>query len=390
MRKVVFIVTLITTTCFGQELKTKSNILHLTTKENFTRTSFPAISWVQPRLEYSNSLNGQIEIEASVRSSVNLKTVYVAVMNTNGTMVGSKPINVSENPVHQLIKQNIRLTEGSYTIEIVAENTNGVKVSSIRNLSVGDVEFAKAVSTNRKDYGLLFATDIYDYWSDLVNPVYDATAIAAELKDQYGFDIEVVTNATQEEMLVKIKEYSGRNYKPQDQLFIFFAGHGQFDEVFGEGYIVAKNSLERDPAKTSFISHSNLRSYINNIPCDHILLAMDVCFGGTLDPVIARARGNEVKDELSVSEFLVRKLSKKTRRYITSGGKEYVSDGIVGQHSPFATRFLESLKSRGLEDGILTLNEMLPYFEKITSHEPRSGEFGENEKGSDFVFIVKQ
>lgn len=82
----------------------------------------------------------------------------------------------------------------------------------------------------------------------------------------YGFDVELVENPTQDEMLVKIREYSERKYKPQDQLFIFFAGHGQFDDSFGEGYVVAKNSLENDRAKSSYISHSNLRSYIGNIP----------------------------------------------------------------------------------------------------------------------------
>ena len=36
--------------------------------------------------------------------------------------------------------------------------------------------------------------------------------------------------------------------------------------------------------KTSYLSHSNLRTMINNIDCPHIFLVMDVCFGGTFDP----------------------------------------------------------------------------------------------------------
>jgi hypothetical protein len=223
-----------------------------------------------------------------------------------------------------------------------------------------------------------------------VNPIYDATTIANELKEKYGFEVEVVENASQEDILVKIKDYSKRNYKPQDQLMIFFAGHGQFDEGFGEGYVVAKNSLETDKAKTTYISHSNLRSYVNNINCNHILLGMDVCFGGTLDPEIAKNRAADSRDELTDNEFLARKLSKKTRRYITSGGKEYVSDGIVGKHSPFAASMIEAFRTRGGSDGILTLAEIMPFLEKIKEHEPRAGEFGDNEKGSDFVFVTKR
>ena len=48
-----------------------------------------------------------------------------------------------------------------------------------------------------------------------------------------------------------------------DQLFIFFAGHGQFDEIFTEGYLVGSDSKLSDPGKTSYISHSTLRTVVN-------------------------------------------------------------------------------------------------------------------------------
>lgn len=386
---VVFVLLIGYSSATSQELRTRTNEVHLSMKEPRSRTSVPVITWISPRMEFSNSTENLVEIEATVQSDVPLKSIKIILGdNSSGASRGQKTVTV-ENSVSQIVRQKVTLTEGSNYIEIVAENINGGTVSGVRNVLVG-IDAISAVSTNRKDYALFFATDNYDNWNDLVNPIYDATTIANELKEKYGFEIEVVENANQEDVLVKIKDYSKRNYKPQDQLFIFFAGHGQFDEGFGEGYVVAKNSLELDRAKTTYISHSNLRSYINNISCNHILLTMDVCFGGTLDPAIARARASDSKDELTNNEFLARKLSKKTRRYITSGGKEYVSDGIIGKHSPFASRLIEALKSRGGEDGILTMSEIFPYLEKIKQNEPRSGSFGDDEKGSDFVFVVKQ
>ena len=386
---VVFVLLIGYSSATSQELRTRTNEVHLSMKESRSRTSVPVITWISPRMEFSNSTENLVEIEATVQSDVPLKSIKIILGdNSSGASRGQKTVTV-ENSVSQIVRQKVTLTEGSNYIEIVAENINGGTVSGVRNVLVG-IDAISAVSTNRKDYALFFATDNYDNWNDLVNPIYDATTIANELKEKYGFEIEVVENANQEDVLVKIKDYSKRNYKPQDQLFIFFAGHGQFDEGFGEGYVVAKNSLELDRAKTTYISHSNLRSYINNISCNHILLTMDVCFGGTLDPAIARARASDSKDELTNNEFLARKLSKKTRRYITSGGKEYVSDGIVGKHSPFASRLIEALKSRGGEDGILTMSEIFPYLEKIKQNEPRSGSFGDDEKGSDFVFVAKQ
>ncbi len=377
-------------TSFAQELRTRTNEVHLSMKEPRSKTTVPVVTWISPRMEFSNTNENQIEIEANVQSDIPIKSIKLAFGDiSSGVTRGQKNIELAQNLSFQNFKQKVFLTEGSNYVEIIAENINGGKVSGIRNILVG-ADAISAVSTDRKDYALLFATDSYDYWSDLVNPVYDANTIARELREKYGFEVEVVENANQEDVLAKIKDYSRRNYKPQDQLFVFFAGHGQFDEGFGEGYVVAKNSLESDKAKVTYISHSNLRSYINNISCNHILLAMDVCFGGTLDPVIARARAIEDKDEMSNNEFLARKLAKKTRRYITSGGKEYVSDGVVGKHSPFATRMLEALKTRGSDDGILTLNEIIPFLEKIKQHEPRTGSFGDDEKGSDFVFVAKQ
>ena len=185
--------------------------------------------------------------------------------------------------------------------------------------------------------------------------------------------------------MTKLREYAQINYKPQDQLLIFFAGHGQYDDVFGEGFLVAKNSLRNDVSKNSYISHNRIRSNINNIPCGHIFLSMDVCFGGTFDPLLASSR-SAAYEETNDKEYLVRKLSKKTRKYLTSGSKEYVSDGVAGSHSPFARNFIEALKSNGGEDRILILDEIKSYMERLKST-PRFGEFGSNENGSDFVFI---
>lgn len=376
---------------FGQELRTKTNAVYLSFKTPRTLTTVPTIVWNSPKLEYTNSFENTVEIEVDIKSEVALSNIQLIIGdNVSKNARAGKKIEGVENKNLFHLKERVYLPEGSNYLEIIAENVEGAKVSSSRSVLVGMAAVADAVSIDRKDYALLIATDTYDYWNDLVNPVYDANSIARELSELYGFEVDILENANQEDILLKIKDYAKKNYKPQDQLFIFFAGHGQFDEGFGEGYIVAKNSLESDKAKVTYISHSNLRSYINNIPCNHILLTMDVCFGGTLDPFIARARGSNASDDLTTNEFLARKLSKKTRQYITSGGKEYVSDGVLGKHSPFASRFVEALKSRGGDDRILTISEIVPFLEKISQHEPRSGEFGDNEKGSDFVFVAKQ
>jgi len=192
-------------------------------------------------------------------------------------------------------------------------------------------------------------------------------------------------------MMENLREYATKSYEKDDQLFIFFAGHGQFDDIFAEGYIVGADSKLNDPGKTSYIAHSTLRTIINNIPCNHIFLTIDACFGGTFDPLVARSGSRGAltpSSDLTRTEFIARRLRYKTRQYVTSGGKEYVADGVAGSHSPFARKFIQALRGYGGQDKILTLQEIHGYLSNLKM-EPHAGEFGDNEPGSDFIFVAR-
>ncbi|MDA1190083.1 MAG: hypothetical protein O3A46_00185 [Candidatus Poribacteria bacterium] len=78
----------------------------------------------------------------------------------------------------------------------------------------------------------------------------------------------------------------------------------------------------------------------------------------------------------------------RTRRFVTSGGKQYVPDGRPGYHSPFAHQLLEALRSNGGSDGILSFEELLGYLERV-SPQPRTGELSTNEAGSSFLFVSR-
>jgi hypothetical protein len=392
MKKSIFVLALLLVAFvppgFAQNFSGKTNDVILNFKKpsnSSVAVSLPTITWKSPQQEYTNSTGTSIEIEASVFSDVELKSIHILIGDGNASR-GEKPVEVGQVKEFK-IKQAIKLLDGQNIIEIVVENVNGGRISSSRSVLVGADALSSAVAIDRKDYALLFATDQYDNWTDLVNPVDDAHSLAKILKEKYGFETEIVENPNLDDVFIKLGEYGQRKFKPQDQLLIFFAGHGYFDENFGEGFVVAKNSLQNDKAKTTYISHNRLRGVIGNIPSEHIFLAMDVCFGGTFDPVIASARGMDV-GETSDAEFLVRKLSQRTRKYLTSGGKEYVSDGIPGKHSPFTLKILQALSDGGGNDRILTLSELKVYVEKLKP-EPRLGSFGDDKPDSDFVFVAK-
>lgn len=355
-------------------------------------STIPVINWITPEAETTYQQENKYKIKFEIESSTPIKNVTISIKE--GVEAGSRGTqtihpDTSQN-LHPTIERSLTLMEGENVLEIVAENVDGVKTVSYKTVHVGNAGLSDIGKLDRTDYALVFATDQYDNWPDLVNPVFDTRTIAEELRKTYGYKVEMVENATQEQILKKLREYIEKKYKPLDQLFIFFAGHGNYDATFSEGYLVPREALTKDEAKTSYLSYNRLRSVVNNIPCEHIFLTMDVCFGGTFDQKLASSRGMDegVYTEKSAAEFVTQKLMYKTRKFLTSGGKQYVSDGIPGQHSPFAKAFIEALRSKGGRDGILTLSEITPYVEKLKVT-PRAGEFGDNAPGSDFVFVSR-
>lgn len=364
----------------------------LSDPKKLVNSTLPTITWLTPAAETQYVQEAKVKIKFEVTSASPLKNAIISIKETvSASTRGSSAVQPLENErLHMTVERNLNLMDGENIVEVMAENMEGIKVYSSRKIIIGGATIADASKLKRTDYALIFATDQYDNWNDLVNPVFDSRTIAEELRKTYGFKVDLVENATQAEVLKKIRDYAEKKYEPLDQLLIFFAGHGTYDQTFGEGFVVTKESLLNDEAKTSYLSHNRLRSIINNVPCQHVFLAMDVCFGGTFDQALASSRGaeDEVYKEQNQAEFITRKLTYKTRRYLTSGGKTYVSDGIPGKHSPFAKSFIEALRTRGGRDGILTLADIYSNVEKL-KNPPKMGEFGDNAPGSDFLFLAK-
>jgi WD40 repeat protein len=252
---------------------------------------------------------------------------------------------------------------------------------------------APASSGLVRTYALLVGVDDYDHHSNLVNPVNDVQTIQEELHDAYGSGTQTLANPTRREFQEALHALADRDYGEQDQLLVMFSGHGYFDERIKRGYLAFRDSLplDEDPYFESYVSHGEVREILERLDCEHVLLIVDSCFAGTLDPFIAMAPGARPVDGgiglIPAKQYIKRKLRFKTRRYITAGGKEYVPDGRPGQHSPFVRQLLAALRSYGGADGILTLEELTLYLERVDP-QPRTGELFGNEPGSSFVLVA--
>ena len=250
---------------------------------------------------------------------------------------------------------------------------------------------ANPVSKARKDYALFFATNSYESWKPLTNPIPDARALQREVEQAYGFETTLVQNPTLAEIINSLAELRKRQFGEQDQVLIFFAGHGVFDESTREGFLVTRDADVNDTTRSHYLSYSRLRDLIDSLPAKHVLLVIDACFGGTIDRRIADSgsRGQEQYALLSLPELVSRKSALTTRKFVTSGGKEYVPDGLPGHNSPFTAHLLEALRTYGGKRGYLTINGILTEVEAVHP-QPVWGDWGRDEPGSEFLFIPKE
>lgn len=255
----------------------------------------------------------------------------------------------------------------------------------------------EAGSSEGKDYALLFATNEYDSWGDLINPINDAVALKKVLEENYGFKVELVTNATQRDVMRKLTEYKNKSFGNKDQLLIYFAGHGYYDEKEGDAYLVCKNSVWSDEEKQdgfpTYIHYTYLNGAIGHMSsCKNVFMIMDVCFGGTFfDKATPAATYAGVSNDNR--DMIIRnKREIQTRVFLTSGSKEYVPDGKPGANSPFSAKLLQALNERASVNGIpkpyMTMEDVVSYMHGLPT-KVKYGTFGIHQQNGDFIFEYK-
>jgi hypothetical protein len=241
----------------------------------------------------------------------------------------------------------------------------------------------------RQDLALLLATDAYrdPSWKRLSNPILDAKAIAETLEGRFGFQTRLVENPTFETLRSVLKEYQGRKFGDDDQLLVFVAGHGAYDEVCQEGYVVSSDSGRGPVPEERALSNSQLAKAIDAIPCRHILVVLDTCYGGIFDDEPGRAgeRGEGMYEDVDRAAAVRRMLKYQSRLYIASGAQP-VPDGRPGSHSPFAFRFLESLRGPVNRCGVIGWHGLVDDVAGLKTP-PRAGGFLSHRPGGDFVLV---
>jgi hypothetical protein len=253
---------------------------------------------------------------------------------------------------------------------------------------------AQEAADRGTDYALILAGDTYDHWPKLSNPIYDARTLREELIQNFGYANENIIfreNPTEKDIYDGLKEFLHRSFGKNDRLFIYVAGHGYMDD-FGVGFLIVRDSLlpAEEPNHSPGLDLSRFRSMVFELPVPHILLVLDVCYGGSFKGHDSppEYRVEHIDTPPSLDRLIANKMEHPSRFYIASGGLREAFDGQPGRHSPFARTFLKTLRDYGGPEHIIDMGKLDGAVYGLCPH-PYTGTFGAQQEGGDFIFIPK-
>jgi hypothetical protein len=314
-----------------------------------------------------------------------------------GQNEGQSTITKSLNPGDKIQgtsgKTNISI--GLQNVKSQGSNSTPIRVKIGQGEAVGDrttsfnepskqTQTEPQITSTPNYYSLIIGVDKYQFASanlfNLNKPIKDATTLRDILVLKYSFQANNSTflqNPTRADILRAFEDLA-KKVTEKDNVLIFYAGHGYWDERLKVGYWLPSDSKTDD--KSGWIANSTIRDYIAGIQSKHTLLISDACFSGSI------FKTREVNSE--INEWGVAKIYQlPSRKAMTSGTLTTVPD---------ESKFMEYLVKR-LNDNsskYLTTRQLFYSLETAvlnnTSTVPQLGVIQDTgDEGGDFIFIKR-
>lgn len=215
--------------------------------------------------------------------------------------------------------------------------------------------------------------------SSLANPVSDAQKLYNVLTQKYTFDpndIVFIKNATRAQLIDEFDRFTRRVGK-NDNLLVFYAGHGYWDPETEFGYWLPSDALAR--STSNWMANSQIKDYVAAIKSKHTLIIADACFSGGIFK--NRKAFSDATDQLNKA------YDKPSRKAMTSGNLTEVPD-----QSMFIKYLVQRLEENTL--GYISAEELFSSFKQSvmnsTSAEPQYGDIKDTgDQGGDFIFVKK-
>lgn len=295
-------------------------------------------------------------------SSVKEKEVFGKI----NTASGIESLTINGKP-HQLDEFNMFWVNvpirGSVTpVEIVARDKYGQKVDFSFSIFSDRTTRTAAVAPGDVDIelggyrALIIGNNKYQNIPALKTAEADARAAEKVLRERYGFETTLLINANRYEILTALDELR-RSVGPDDNLLIYYAGHGEIDRTNNRGYWLPVDAEQT--VKTNWISNVAITDILNTIPARQVMVIADSCYSGTLGQSSLSGVGPDLQTELDL-DWVKAMEEIKSRTVLTSGGVKPVLDIGGGEHSVFAEAFLSVLsRNKGLLEGNRLFREVM-------------------------------
>jgi hypothetical protein len=237
-----------------------------------------------------------------------------------------------------------------------------------------------------KNYALLIGIGKYrdPRYQKLSQPVGDAKALAGVLISGYTFDKNNVTllEDPDKNEIFRVLNYYRDSITPNDNLFVFYAGHGRYYKKADLGYIIPVDGDYQNDA--AWISFQDIREKFNIIPAKHILLIADACFAGSV------FRGEDTGKDDEGNTLVFDQISRRSRTAFTSAYLQPVPD-----RSEFLRHLISTLKNNRekfflSED--LYINTRNSLMKSTSKSDPvKYGVIRDcGDEGGDFIFIRRE
>jgi len=199
-------------------------------------------------------------------------------------------------------------------------------------------------------HALIIGINDYKEWPQLKTAVKDATVIRDILVSRYGFAEKNIILRTDQQasrlQIIRDLRYLAKSIVQNDNLFIYYAGHGQLDDITGDGYWIPPEGQLKNPG--TWVANSYIKAVLSSekVQAKNVVVIADSCYSGSL------LRGGPSLmslDDQRYSQKLAKQASLRSRQVISSGGVEPVADGGADGHSLFAFYLIDALKKNNRE-----------------------------------------
>ncbi len=282
-------------------------------------------------------------VEARVTAAAGLKSVTVndrpQAVNTYGVFRTSIPVTGANTAVQIVaVDQHGKRAAIQFTLQPQVRPPDRLAATTRPRDSEAGARLASIDFGNY--YALIVGNQKYPHLPDLNTPINDARTLDTLLREKYGFRTTLLLNANRYKILSALNELRQELTK-DDNLLIYYAGHGDLDNVNRRGFWLPVDAEPDNNA--NWISNNAVTESLNAMAAKHVLVIADSCYSGSM----TRSAIARLDSDLPYSLHLkwLRVMAKtRSRTVLTSGGVKPVLDAGGGDHSVFARAFLETLQ----------------------------------------------